>query len=126
MKHIDSVVTTIKGNNDDNSKTVERLVVDFQEMKRNVIDVLDNMGNNLSLEGKAACKSAAMKNQDAIDEMNCSKNTLKIVNYLLESTVEKCSSEQAFVCLRELEHIVENIEKSIIRKGHMVQCFVSL
>lgn len=62
-----------------------------------------------------------MKNQDAIDGLNCSKNMLKIVKYLLESTVETCSIEQAFVCLRELEYRVENIEKGITRKGNKIK-----
>ena len=122
IKHIDSVVKAIKGNNDENKKTVKQVVLDFQVMKRKIIDLLDHMENNLDAEGKAACKSAAMKNQDTIDELNDWQSKLKIVNHLLESTVVvNCLPEQSFVCVRELEQIVENIEKDLLRKGNTIK-----
>ena len=117
MGHIDRVVTAIKGNNDENKKKAEQLGVEYQEMKKKVINLLDIMETNLNDEGKAAVKNAAMKNQDEIDNLECSKQKLKMVRHLLESVIENTPGDMAFVCMRELEHIVESVEKSIIKEG---------
>ena len=117
MGHIDRVVAAIKGNNDENKKKAEQLGVEYQEMKKKVINLLDIMETNLNDEGKAAVKNAAMKNQDEIDDLDCSKQKLKMVRHLLESVIENTPGDMAFVCMRELEHIVETVEKSIIKKG---------
>ena len=55
-KHIDSRVEAIKENNNENKKKAEQLDVEYQEMKRKVIDLLDIMETNLRDEAKAAIK----------------------------------------------------------------------
>ena len=121
LKHIDSVIIAIKENNNENKKKAEQLMVKFQEMKLKVISLLDVMEANLSDEGKAAVKNAAMKNQNEIDDLERSKQKLKKHCHLLERTAENTSDHQAFVCMHEIEHVVGDIERHIISKGQSIK-----
>ena len=115
-EHIDRRVEAIKENNHGNKRKAEKLDVEYQEMKKKVIDLLDIMETSLRDEGKAAVKNAAVKNQDEIDDLESLKRKLKMVSHLLESVVKNTSGDLAFVYTRELERIVEDIEKSVIQK----------
>ena len=123
LKHIDSVIKAVKGNNDDNKTKAEQLGVKFEEMKQKVIKLLDTMESNLNDERKAAVKNAAVKNQDEIDNLEYLKQKLKTVPRLLEQVEKFTSVDQALVCVLEIEHSVEDIEKKIIEKGGMVKTF---
>ena len=121
MEHIDNMVAAIKRNNEENKKKAEQLNVEYQEMKKKVIDILETMETNLRDEGNAAVKNAAVKNQDEIDDLESLKGKLKMVRHSLESIVENTSSDLAFVYMHELTHIVENIEKCVIKRGESVK-----
>ena len=116
-EHIDSRVEAIKENNHENKRKAEQLDVAYQEMKKKVIDLLDIMETNLRDEGKAAVKNVAVKNQDEIDDLESLKRKLKMVSHLLERIVKYSSGDLAFVYTLELERIVEDIEKSVIKKS---------
>ena len=62
-----------------------------------------------------------MKNQDEIDDLESLKQKLKMVRNLLERIVSNTSGDLAFVYTRELERIVEDIEKSIIKKSKQLK-----
>ena len=121
LKHIDSVIKAVNENNDENKKTAEQVGEKFQEMKRKVINLLDVMESNLNDEGKDAVKNAAVKNQDEIDDLERLKQKLKTDRRLLEQVAKITSVDQAFVCIQEIEHSIEDIEKQIIRKGGVLK-----
>ena len=121
LKHIDSVIEAVEGNNDDNKTKAEQLGVKFEEMKQKVIKLLDTMESNLNDERKAAVKNAAVRNQDEIDDLEYLKQKLKTVPRLLEQVAKFTSVDQAFVCVHEIEHMMEDIEKQIIHKGSVVK-----
>ena len=121
VKHIDSVVTKMKENNNENKNKAEQLMASFQEKKQKVISLLDTMETNLNDEAKAAVKNAALKNQDEIDELASWKRKLKFHCQLLERVVEDASTDNLFVWIHEIERKVEEIEGEVINKGSTFQ-----
>ena len=121
LKHIDNIMKAVKENNEENKRTAEQLGVKFQEMKQKVINLLDVMESNVNDDGKAAVKNAALKNQDEIDDLECLKQKLKTVPRLLGQVAKFTSVDQAFVCIHEIEHSMEDIEKQIIGKGGVLK-----
>ena len=119
-KHIDGRIGAIKENNAGNKRKAEQLDSEFQETKNKVIDLLDVLETNLRDERNAAVKSAALKNQDELDDLECLKRKLKMVSHLMENIVKHTSGELAFVYKHELTQVVESIEKGIIEKGNSV------
>ena len=120
-KHIKGIITTVRAYDAKSKEQLDKIEVEFQEIKQKVIKLLDVMEDNLKQEAKAAAKDIAIKREDEVDLLSSMSNTLDTVHYLFENFLAGMSSQQTFACIHGAERIVDDMEMTLVQKGDNIE-----
>ena len=115
-EHVKEIVNIIKEDDINMKNDMDELQLDFQNVKEKLIRLFDAVEDNLKHEGNAAVKERSIENLDNIRELQELNNTLSMLQYLIENILNKCSSEQGFICNHALTNELHRIQEELIKK----------
>ena len=115
--HIKSIVTLIKEKDAETKKAPEKLAVEFHDIKKKIIRLLDFAEEQITYDSKALSKEISIKSIDEIELLNAISSEIDVVTYLLGTLVPKLPRDSAMVCCKNAEVILQNLERKVLERG---------